>query len=44
MKVKKILSLLAIGIFISMVATSCASRDHCPGVGSVNQVETSNVG
>jgi hypothetical protein len=32
MNVKKILSIVAIALFIAAVFTSCRSRDACPGV------------
>ncbi len=44
MNIKKILSIFAIALFISALFTSCRSRDACPGVGSVQQATSQNIG
>ncbi|MDA0778845.1 MAG: hypothetical protein WBK38_06815 [Bacteroidia bacterium] len=44
MNVKKILSIVAIALFISATFTSCRSRDACPGVGQVSPVSKAVIG
>tara|TARA_B110000503_G_C7173365_1_gene425602 strand:- start:20336 stop:20470 length:135 start_codon:yes stop_codon:yes gene_type:complete len=44
MNVKKILSIVAIALFISAVFTSCRSRDACPGVSKVTPVSQAVIG